>query len=49
MEAIDDILKMDAYFNWKHTEKAMAHMFEVNKGLDALEELQKHPNKTIYE
>ncbi len=49
MEAIDDILKLDVFYGWKQTERSMAHLFELNKGLDALEEIQKHPNKDIYE
>jgi hypothetical protein len=49
MEAIDQVLALDIYNNWKGTEGSMAHKFEIQKGLDALEELQKNPNKHIYD
>lgn len=49
MEAIEEMLKIDDFFGWKKTENSVAFLFERNGGLDALEELQKHPNKAIYD
>lgn len=49
MEAIDQILYLDNYHGWKNTEKSMSYMFERNKGIDALDELQKNPNKGIFD
>ena len=49
LEAIDDIFQLDEYNSWKKTERSMAFMFERNSGLEALEELQKNPNKVIYD
>ena len=33
---------------WNLSENSMAHCFENNKGLEALEEVQRHPNLSIY-
>ncbi len=49
MESIDCLLQLDAQNEWKRTEKSIAFKFEQNNGLDALEELQKNPNKSIYD
>lgn len=49
IEAVDCLLQLDGFFGWKKTEKSVAHAFERNGGLDAVEELQKHPNKQIYD
>lgn len=49
MESIEELLKMDEYFGWKKTENSVAYLFERNGGLEAIEELQKHPNKSIYD
>jgi hypothetical protein len=39
LEAIYDVLSLDRFNNWEKTDKSMAFLFEVQKGLDALEEL----------
>jgi hypothetical protein len=49
MEAIEALLQLDEFFDWKKTDNSIAYMIEKNSGLDALEELQKHPNKQIYD
>eukprot|EP00347_Sterkiella_histriomuscorum_P007064 403350389 len=49
LEAIEEILNLDEFNSWKATEKSVAFMFEKNSGLDALEELQKNPNKDVYD
>jgi succinyl-CoA synthetase beta subunit len=43
------MLQLDEYFALNRTENSIALMFERNGGLDALEEVQKHPNKLIYD
>jgi len=49
LESIDSLLKLDDFYGWKKTEHSVAFVFERNGGLDALEEVQKHPNKQIYD
>ncbi len=49
LEATEALLLLDEYFGWKHSESSIALVFERNGGLDALEEAQKHPNKSIYD
>lgn len=44
LEAITSLLKLDQIFGWGGTENSVAFMMEQRKVLDALDELQKHPN-----
>ena len=49
IESLDCLLKLDTYYDWKHKDISVAHMVEVNDGLNALDEVQKHPAKEIYD
>lgn len=49
LEALEELLKLDEFYGWKKTDDAVARNFELNDGLDALEEVQKHPNKKVYD
>ncbi|CDW81557.1 karyopherin alpha [Stylonychia lemnae] len=49
MEAFDCLLDLDRFYDWKQKDISVAHMFEVNDGLNALNEVQKHPARIIYE
>ena len=43
------MIKLDEYYKWAKTDNSIAYQFELNGGLDALEEAQKHPNKRVYD
>jgi len=43
------LLQLDWYFGLKNTEDSVAYMVERNEGVVQLEEVQKHPNKNIYD
>lgn len=49
LETTDALLQLDEFYQLSRTEQSIALAFERNGGLDALEETQKHPNKTIYD
>ena len=49
LEAFDSLLQLDWYFGLKNTEDSVAYMIERNEGVAQLEEVQKHPNKNIYD
>lgn len=46
---MDDLLALDLYFGYKGTNNAIALSFERAGGLDAIEEIQKHPSYEIYD
>lgn len=48
MEAFYCLLDLDRYYELKHTDVSIAHMFEMNDGVNALNEVQKHPARNIY-
>lgn len=48
LESIIEFLKLDKIMGWDKSENSIAHKFEENKGLDAIEEVQRHPNIAIY-
>ena len=50
LESIYDILELDNLFpeDYRRTDQSMAHNWERAGGLDALEEVQRHPNIEIY-
>lgn len=48
LDAIEDILKLNEWFGWVHSDQSMLLTFERLGGLDFLEELQKHPHLDIY-
>ena len=48
LDSIEDILKLDDWFGTARTQQSITLQFERYGGLDALEELQKHPNIDIY-
>ena len=39
MEAIDALLKLDFFYDWRQKDCSVARMFEVNDGLNALDEV----------
>ena len=43
------MLKLDEERNWKHSEHAIAFLFERQGGIDALEEVQKHADYKVYQ
>ena len=47
LQALEPILQLDAKYNLQG-QASMSYKFEQQGGLDKLEELQKHPNITIY-
>jgi hypothetical protein len=48
LEAIEELLKLDEINGWTNTMNSVAYALEVNKGVDLMEDLQKHPNMDIY-
>jgi hypothetical protein len=48
LQALEPILKLDIQYKLKG-EATMAFKVEAEGGLDKLEELQKHPNVSIYD
>lgn len=49
LEAVDAMLRLDNEAGFANTDNAMVFLFETQKGLDALEEVQKNPNKAVYD
>ena len=43
------MLKLDDYFGTRNTPNSIVTRFEQVGGIDALEEMQKHPNYDIYQ
>lgn len=46
---MESMLKLDDYFGTRNTKNSIVTMFENAGGIDALEEMQKHPNYEIYQ
>lgn len=44
---MDEFLNLDLIMGWGLSEKSIAHIFEKDKGLAALEDVQTHPNSDI--
>jgi hypothetical protein len=49
IECLDSLLSLDTFYDWKHKDTSVAYMVEVNDGLNALDEVQKHPSRLIYD
>jgi hypothetical protein len=49
LEATEELLKLDEFYGLRRSEGSVAFLFERNGALNALEELQKHPNNKIYD
>lgn len=48
MEALEELFKLDAINGWTGEKTSVCNIFNNKGGLDALEDLQKHPNMEIY-
>ncbi len=48
LDSIEELLKLDSFLHIENTERSIKLIFERLKGLDALDELAKHPNMDIY-
>lgn len=49
MEALTDLFELDKINGWGNTAHSVTNAYNNNGGLDALEDLQRHPNLEVYQ